>query len=119
LRRRGGGLPQAERRLRRRADRRPIRERGSRRPGGTRLRHVRGHAQPERLRRRNRPCAQGRPPPHTRPPAAQRAAVNVWLIAATVLACGLLPCLYVCLREPLLDAIVGLEVGAAIAALVL
>jgi len=45
--------------------------------------------------------------------------VNVWLIGASVLACGLLPCLYVCLREPLLDALVGLELAAAIAALVL
>ena len=45
--------------------------------------------------------------------------MNVWLIGATVLACGLLPCLYVCLREPLLDAIVGLELASAIGALVL
>jgi multisubunit Na+/H+ antiporter MnhF subunit len=45
--------------------------------------------------------------------------VNVWLIGATVLACGLLPCLYVCLRAPILDAIVALETASAVAALVL
>jgi multisubunit Na+/H+ antiporter MnhF subunit len=45
--------------------------------------------------------------------------VNVWLIGATVLACGLAPCLYVCLRAPVLDAIVALETAGAVAALVL
>ena len=45
--------------------------------------------------------------------------MNVWLIGATVLACGLLPCLYVCLRAPILDAIVALEATGAVAALVL
>lgn len=45
--------------------------------------------------------------------------MNVWLIGATVLACGLLPCLYVCLRAPILDAIVALETASAVAALVL
>jgi multicomponent Na+:H+ antiporter subunit F len=45
--------------------------------------------------------------------------VNVWLIGATVLACALLPCLYVCLRAPLLDAIVGLQLAGTITTLVL
>jgi len=45
--------------------------------------------------------------------------VNVWLIGATVLACGLLPCLYVCLRGPLPDSIVALELASATATLVL
>ena len=45
--------------------------------------------------------------------------MNVWLIGATVLACGLLPCLYVCVRAPLLDAIVALELAGAVATLVL
>src|SRR5439155_19586086 len=50
---------------------------------------------------------------------AERAAVNGWLIGATVLASGLLPCLYVCVRAPLLDAIVALELAGAVATLVL
>ena len=45
--------------------------------------------------------------------------MNVWLIGATVLACGLLPCLYVCLRGPFLDAIVGLQLAGTITTLVL
>ena len=45
--------------------------------------------------------------------------MNVWLIGATVLACGLLPCLYVCVRAPFLDAIVGLELAGTVTTLVL
>jgi multisubunit Na+/H+ antiporter MnhF subunit len=45
--------------------------------------------------------------------------VNVWLIGAAVLACGLLPCLFICIRAPLFDALVALELASAIATLVL
>ena len=45
--------------------------------------------------------------------------MNVWLIGATVLAAGILPCLWVCLRAPFLDAIVALELAGAIVTLVL
>jgi multisubunit Na+/H+ antiporter MnhF subunit len=45
--------------------------------------------------------------------------VNVWLIGATVLAGGILPCLWVCLRAPFLDAVVALELAGAIVTLVL
>lgn len=45
--------------------------------------------------------------------------MNVWLIGATVLAGGLVPCIYVCLRAPLLDSIVALQLGSTIATLVL
>jgi multicomponent Na+:H+ antiporter subunit F len=45
--------------------------------------------------------------------------LNVWLIAATVLLAGLVPCGLVCLRAPLLDAIAGIELATSVATLVL
>ena len=45
--------------------------------------------------------------------------MNVWLIAATVLLAGLVPCGLVCLRAPLLDALAAVELGAGVVALVL
>jgi multicomponent Na+:H+ antiporter subunit F len=45
--------------------------------------------------------------------------VNVWLIAATVLLAGLVPCGLVCLRAPLLDAIAGVELATSVVTLVL
>ena len=45
--------------------------------------------------------------------------MNVWLIAATVLLAGLLPCGWVLLRARLTDALVALELGATVVTLVL
>jgi multisubunit Na+/H+ antiporter MnhF subunit len=45
--------------------------------------------------------------------------VNVWLIAATVLLAGLLPCGWVILRAQLTDALVALELGSTLVTLVL
>jgi multisubunit Na+/H+ antiporter MnhF subunit len=45
--------------------------------------------------------------------------VNVWLIAATVLLGGLLPCGWVLLRGRLLDALVALELASTLATVVL
>ena len=45
--------------------------------------------------------------------------MNVWLIAATVLLVGLVPCGLVCLRAPLLDAIAGVELATGVVTLVL
>jgi multicomponent Na+:H+ antiporter subunit F len=45
--------------------------------------------------------------------------VNAWLIAATVLMLGLLPCLWVCLRQSALDALVAFELASTITTLVL
>jgi multisubunit Na+/H+ antiporter MnhF subunit len=45
--------------------------------------------------------------------------VNVWLIAATVLLAGLLPCGWVLLRERVADALVALELGSTIVTVVL
>jgi multicomponent Na+:H+ antiporter subunit F len=47
------------------------------------------------------------------------AALNAWLIAATVLMLGLLPCLWVCVRHAPLDALVALELASTITTLVL
>ena len=45
--------------------------------------------------------------------------MNAWLIAATVLLVALLPCLYVCLRAPIMDALVALELAAVLVTLTL
>jgi len=45
--------------------------------------------------------------------------VNVWLIGATALLAGLVPCGFVCLRANLVDALVGLELSATVVTLVL
>jgi len=45
--------------------------------------------------------------------------VNAWLIAATVLLVALLPCLYVCLRAPIMDALVALELAGVLVTLTL
>jgi multicomponent Na+:H+ antiporter subunit F len=45
--------------------------------------------------------------------------VNAWLIAATVLMLALLPCLWVCVRQPPIDALVALELASTITTLVL
>jgi multisubunit Na+/H+ antiporter MnhF subunit len=45
--------------------------------------------------------------------------VNVWLIAATVLLAGLVPCGWVILRAPLMDALVALELCSTLVTLVL
>lgn len=45
--------------------------------------------------------------------------MNLWLIAATVLLAGLLPCGWVLVRAQLTDALVALELGATVVTLVL
>jgi multisubunit Na+/H+ antiporter MnhF subunit len=45
--------------------------------------------------------------------------VNVWLIAATVLLAGVVPCGWVMLRARLVDALVALELGSTLVTLVL
>jgi multisubunit Na+/H+ antiporter MnhF subunit len=45
--------------------------------------------------------------------------VNVWLIAATVLLAGLLPCGWVLVRARIVDALVALELGSTVVTLVL
>jgi multicomponent Na+:H+ antiporter subunit F len=45
--------------------------------------------------------------------------VNAWLITATVLMFGLLPCLWVCVRHTPVDALVALELASTITTLVL
>jgi multisubunit Na+/H+ antiporter MnhF subunit len=45
--------------------------------------------------------------------------VNAWLIAATALMVGLLPCLWICARHRPLDALVALELASTITTLVL
>jgi multisubunit Na+/H+ antiporter MnhF subunit len=45
--------------------------------------------------------------------------VNVWLIAATVLLTGLLPCAWVLLRARLTDALVALELASTVVTVVL
>ena len=45
--------------------------------------------------------------------------MNAWLIAATVLLVALLPCLYVCLRAAIMDALVGLELATVLITLTL
>lgn len=43
--------------------------------------------------------------------------MNVWLLAATVLLVGLVPCGVVCLRSPRVDAVIALELGGTITTL--
>ncbi|HSC50177.1 MAG TPA: monovalent cation/H+ antiporter complex subunit F [Gaiellaceae bacterium] len=45
--------------------------------------------------------------------------MNVWLVAATVLLGGLIPCGWVLLRGRLLDAVVALELASTLATVVL
>lgn len=45
--------------------------------------------------------------------------MNVWLIAATVLLAGLLPCAWVLLRARLIEALVALELASTIVTVVL
>jgi multisubunit Na+/H+ antiporter MnhF subunit len=45
--------------------------------------------------------------------------VNAWLIAATALLVGLVPCLFVCVRAPIMDALVTLELAAVVVTLTL
>jgi multisubunit Na+/H+ antiporter MnhF subunit len=45
--------------------------------------------------------------------------VNVWLVAATVLLVGLIPCGWVLLRGRLLDALVALELASTLVTIVL
>lgn len=45
--------------------------------------------------------------------------MNAWLIAATALLVGLVPCLFVCLRGPIMDALVTLELAAVVVTLTL
>jgi multisubunit Na+/H+ antiporter MnhF subunit len=45
--------------------------------------------------------------------------VNVWLIAATVLLAGILPCLWVAMRGTILSALAALELASTITTLAL
>ena len=45
--------------------------------------------------------------------------MNAWLIAATALMAGLVPCLWVCARRGPLDAVVALELASTITTLIL
>ena len=45
--------------------------------------------------------------------------MNVWLIAATALLAGLLPCGWVLMRATTVDALVALELGSTVVTLVL
>jgi multicomponent Na+:H+ antiporter subunit F len=45
--------------------------------------------------------------------------VNVWLIGATVLLAGLLPCFWVCTRATPMQALVALELGTTLTTLAL
>ena len=45
--------------------------------------------------------------------------MNAWLVAATVMMLALLPCLWVCVRKPPIDALVALELASTITTLVL
>jgi multicomponent Na+:H+ antiporter subunit F len=45
--------------------------------------------------------------------------VNAWLVAATVLLAGLLPCLWVAMRSTIVSALAGLELASTITTLVL
>jgi multisubunit Na+/H+ antiporter MnhF subunit len=45
--------------------------------------------------------------------------MNIWLIAATVLLAGLLPCGWVLLRARLTEALVGLELASTLVTVVL
>jgi multicomponent Na+:H+ antiporter subunit F len=45
--------------------------------------------------------------------------VNAWLVAATVLLAGLLPCLWVAMRGTIMSALAALELASTITTLVL
>ena len=45
--------------------------------------------------------------------------MNIWLIGATILLAAVLPCGFVLLRAPILDALVALELVATLATLAL
>lgn len=45
--------------------------------------------------------------------------MNAWLIGATALLVGLGPCLFVCLRAPIMDALVALELSTVLVTLTL
>ena len=45
--------------------------------------------------------------------------MNAWLIAATVLLVALGPCLFVCLRAPIMDALVAYELATVLVTLTL
>lgn len=45
--------------------------------------------------------------------------MNVWLIGATALLAGLVPCGWVCVRAPTFSALVALELAASVVTLVL
>ena len=45
--------------------------------------------------------------------------MNAWLIAATALLVALLPCMFVCLRAPIMDALVALELTTVLVTLAL
>jgi multisubunit Na+/H+ antiporter MnhF subunit len=45
--------------------------------------------------------------------------MNAWLIAATALLAGLVPCALVCMRERLVDAVVALELVGIVETLVM
>ena len=45
--------------------------------------------------------------------------MNIWLIGATALLAGLVPCGWVLLRARLTDALVGLELGSTVVTVVL
>jgi multicomponent Na+:H+ antiporter subunit F len=45
--------------------------------------------------------------------------MNVWLIAATVLLLGLIPCGVVCLTAPVMDRLVALQLAGVVSTLVL
>jgi multicomponent Na+:H+ antiporter subunit F len=45
--------------------------------------------------------------------------VNAWLVSGTALLVGVLPCLVVCLRAPIMDAVVALELTGVVVTLVL
>ncbi len=45
--------------------------------------------------------------------------MNVWLIAATVLLLGLVPCGFVCVRGEIIDRLIALELAGILTALLL
>src|SRR5205823_11644182 len=83
-------------------------------------RDARRRAQPEHAPRGHGLRARRRAPPRARSsPRLERPAVNVWLIGATALLAGLVPCGWVLLRGRLTEAIVGVELASAIVTVVL
>jgi multicomponent Na+:H+ antiporter subunit F len=45
--------------------------------------------------------------------------VNVWLVGATVLLFGLVPCAYICLRRSRLDGVVAVQLAGTVTTVVL